>query len=394
MDILSQKYRIKVEILTPTSIGIGGDADWVEGLDYVLVNNTLYHLRLRKLAELELVDRLVLLQNQAEKSKAAITIIGQNRLGKVSDFQVKWNSETKNGTVRPCLRNQLTLNPLLAGSSLKGAITSALIPSLKGNVEIKGNGDMKRIWGDSTKGTDFRRFIKVGDFEFERNSTEIINTKIFNLRTEGTNAQDVNAHWTGGWKHGNNTTETFSQTGFNTIYECFGIGAAAEGSIVLASSFFDWIGTLLKEDKNKIEVPDYSRKKKIFHNQEHPKWTPWHVLCYAINNHTVDYLNKELTFFETFNQGAYVDKILDSGQKLYDITNDLLEDPTSNNSCVLKMSVGSGFHSITGDWQYDDYTEEDKLGMGKYGGDLPKSRKIAFRGGEPMLMGFVKLTLI
>lgn len=69
-----------------------------------------------------------------------------------------------------------------------------------------------------------------------------------------------------------------------------------------------------------------------------------------------------------------------------------------NNSCVIKLSAGAGFHSITGDWQFDDYVS------GVLRRDIkkpaenskPKSRKIAItQEGEDTffdLMGFVKLT--
>ena len=68
------------------------------------------------------------------------------------------------------------------------------------------------------------------------------------------------------------------------------------------------------------------------------------------------------------------------------------------NECIIKLAAGSGFHSITGDWQYTDYTgglldqknNRDKLAK-------PKSRKIAVTDdGDGLfldLMGFLKLTL-
>jgi hypothetical protein len=66
--------------------------------------------------------------------------------------------------------------------------------------------------------------------------------------------------------------------------------------------------------------------------------------------------------------------------------------PDDDSYCLLKMSVGVGFHSITGDWQYEDYdqtgiwTENRNAGKKKY-----KSRKTAEYNGQLQLMGFVKL---
>ena len=61
----------------------------------------------------------------------------------------------------------------------------------------------------------------------------------------------------------------------------------------------------------------------------------------------------------------------------------------------MKMSAGAGFHSITGDWKYDDYdktgerTDTNGAVKKKY-----KSRKIAEFNGKLQLMGFVKLRAI
>ncbi|MCF6357414.1 MAG: cell envelope integrity protein TolA [Draconibacterium sp.] len=65
------------------------------------------------------------------------------------------------------------------------------------------------------------------------------------------------------------------------------------------------------------------------------------------------------------------------------------------------MSAGSGFHSITGDWQFDDFSIDgvNKPQRGPSRGQLnrkdsAKSRKIAIDGDAFYLMGFVKLTIL
>jgi hypothetical protein len=64
----------------------------------------------------------------------------------------------------------------------------------------------------------------------------------------------------------------------------------------------------------------------------------------------------------------------------------------------MKMSAGVGFHSITGDWLYDDYCDEpglwpadDRRNAGK---KRYKSRKIAEYDNHLQLMGFVILRTI
>ena len=66
--------------------------------------------------------------------------------------------------------------------------------------------------------------------------------------------------------------------------------------------------------------------------------------------------------------------------------------PADGSSCLLKMSAGVGFHSITGDWQFNDYDETGQwtdfrnAGKKKY-----KSRKIVEYNHRLQLMGFVRL---
>lgn len=59
------------------------------------------------------------------------------------------------------------------------------------------------------------------------------------------------------------------------------------------------------------------------------------------------------------------------------------------------MSAGSGFHSITGDWQFDDYSKTGTWTNGKNTGKQKyKSRKIAIHDDKFDLMGFVKISLL
>jgi hypothetical protein len=116
-------------------------------------------------------------------------------------------------------------------------------------------------------------------------------------------------------------------------------------------------------------------------------------LFQIINDHTKVYLEKEKKFFQTYsakNSG----KILDSIKKLLD------KIPEDNSYCILKMSAGSGFHSITGDWQFSDYSingldRRRHVSRGMYNNRLSsKSRKIAVHKDHFDLMGFVKIALL
>lgn len=113
-----------------------------------------------------------------------------------------------------------------------------------------------------------------------------------------------------------------------------------------------------------------------------------------INKYTVDYINKEIAFFESY-AASKTDRIIESLNIIKD------QSPIDNSFCLLKMSAGSGFHSITGDWQYQDYVNTGKWEYGDRnkthhpGAPKYKSRKIACQTEDVFsLMGFVKLRIM
>ncbi len=370
MKAINTKYKVTAEVLTPLSIGQGAENDWVYGVDYLTRTDEdeqlwLYHLDLAKMVEAG-VDMQKMAQCFVKGDVKGVKLLIGNKLSKVSDFQMRLpcSAEGLSNPIKTFLRNDLTNHPVLAGSSLKGALRSVLFTALRDPKKKENDNDT--VFGSMKDGNDFMRFVRVGDFEFEK--TCLVNTKIFNLQRKGLG-------WEGGWKHGsNNTTATYSPIGFNTIYECLPPRATATGSIMLADTLFDRIA----------EQPHRAAKSKIMHS-------PISVLCDIVNNHTLDYLDREIAFFDKYAVEEN-DKINREITRVYNECVELTENDA--NACVLKMSAGAGFHSITGDWQFEDFTGSDGHTLGqKSHGDLPKSRKLAVSGSRAFsLMGFVKLT--
>lgn len=371
MEAINKKYKVTAQVLTPLSIGQGSEKDWVYGVDYLVRTDPdyekrllLYHLDLGKMYAAGIdVNRLS--SYWANGDVGGVERLIGNKLESVCDFVLPLPTGIgKQGLKNPIktfLRNDLTNRPVLAGSSLKGALRSVLFSNLR-TADQKDN---KSVFGDMKDGTDFMRFIRVGDFEFEK--TRLVNTKIFNLYKE-------NGQWQGGWKHSAANKEddhSYNPIGFNTIYECLPPMAIAEGSIMFADTLFDRI----------MEQPYREKKSKIMHS-------PISELCRRVNDHTWAYLEKEYDFFEKY-EVDYTNNILNAIGDVQNVINDC-----GTNSCVLKMSAGSGFHSITGDWQYTEYIENGGKRLDrKRGGVLPKSRKIAVPGTSLFLpMGFIKLT--
>jgi hypothetical protein len=211
------------------------------------------------------------------------------------------------------------------------------------------------------------RFIKFSDAEFEE--TALVNTKIFNLHRAGDNFE-------GGWKHSaSQTNEDFRPIGFNTLYECILPNKKSVCSVMLSDS-----------DLFNEKIERYRDNKQKFLDIK--------KLFTIINKHTTEYIDKEIAFFKAYSTNK-TDRIIESLNKIRD---QILAD---NSICILKMSAGSGFHSITGDWQYEDYENTGQWEIGDRnpthhdGAPKYKSRKIACQTNNTFsLMGFVKLRIM
>lgn len=360
MEGINKKYNIEIEVLTPLSIGAGQEKDWVRGVDFVVDNGKLYKLNLKKMvANGVKIDELT--GFFASKDEFGLKSKLAGKLDKVSDFCIPFPADSDND-VKAFAKNQLNGTPILPGSSLKGSIRSVLFQYLGGISK-----DGREVFGSSNDGDEFMRFVKISDAEFEK--TELVNTKIFNLRGNGNN-------WQGGWKSSGNSTDVkYQPTGFNTLYESLMPNQKGYASLMLSLALYDNFEKCNEIHRTHLKT---EKKRPILQNDIQ-------TLFGIINQHTKEYLKKERAFFEKYATDR-TEEIVSSIDLL------LSKIPTDNSYCILKMSAGSGFHSITGDWQFDDYTKTplDRKRV-KEGKVNPKSRKIAVWSDKMSLMGFVKL---
>ena len=51
METINKKYDLKIEVLTPLSIGAGSEKDWVKGVDFVVNKGKIYKLNLKKIVK-------------------------------------------------------------------------------------------------------------------------------------------------------------------------------------------------------------------------------------------------------------------------------------------------------------------------------------------------------
>ena len=197
MAAVNKKYTITASVLTPISVGQGSETDWVLGVDFVVKNNVMYHLDMKKMQEVGIdIYRMTQLFLQQDP-KGMLHLIG-NKLEEVSDFRMKMPCFSSL-PIKTFFRNQLTGQPVIPGSSLKGAIRSVLFAHFAKEKNVaemqkqKSNVLNESVFGSLKDGSDFMRFIQVGDITFPVHSTEFVNTKIYNLRRPG-------QEWEGGWK--------------------------------------------------------------------------------------------------------------------------------------------------------------------------------------------------
>lgn len=354
-----KKYAIELEVITPLSVGAGNDNDWMRGIDFVQKDGKVYVLDIRKLAEEGIdIERLTtLFENSDEKS---ISLLIGNKLDNVSKHIFISPVSTTNA-IKTFLRTQFYSKPVVAGSSIKGSVRSALFHYLREKEENTN----EAVFGNMKDGTDLMRFIRIADIEML--STALINTKLFNLRKEG-------IEWLGGWKHGmSETTGQYRSNGFNTLYECVVPGKKGIGSIALAGKAFE----LMAANTEKY-ISNPAKKRQLLSGDIRG-------LFHIINQVTKTYLQKEKAFFEKYTA--------ERSEELTDNVNTLLAMiPDDDSYCLMKMSAGVGFHSITGDWQFDDYSQTGTWNDGRHAGKKKyKSRKTAEYNGHLQLMGFVKL---
>lgn len=365
MNELNKKYLLQMEVLTPLHVGAGAEKDWVQGSDFVVHDGKVKILNLHKVSKYVNIDDLTSALLKKE-GKTLINKLGSN-LDKCID-KVFEGFYAGSNDIKTCIKNGLTDKPIVPGSSLKGAIRSILLNELHSKQEIInsknnfGKWSEQPLFGSASKGDEYFRFIKISDALFEK--TQLTNSKIFNLKS-----------LVGGWKHApNSTTANFSPDGFNTFYETIEIGEKSIFSLSVAAKAFENFGA-----------------NKFAHNKQQLINDDISTLFNLINNHTKNYLLKEKTFFQKYTTEKTVN-IIDNIDFL------LNQIPKHGEYCVLKMAAGSGFHSITGDWMFNDYSIDDvdttkRISRGTLKGEKSaKSRKIAIQNDNKFsLMGFIKL---
>ncbi|MEY8688147.1 type III-A CRISPR-associated RAMP protein Csm5 [Bacteroides sp. AN502(2024)] len=369
--------KIKISTLTPVHIGSGNFLQY--NTDFVVTRkNTDSYLNIideRKILELIGVVHLndwVLSIERNEDTQELVKRYSPH--SSVSDYilrcSISYSSIVPTDTLKECIHDGLGV-PYIPGSSIKGAIRTALvatlsqeiIPSLldKPNLKHLASDVEGKLFGKDPK-EDVFRFLQVGDAYFDKGS-EIVLRLIMGLNITQ-----------------NKSLRPKKNDSKPQLVEAIGVDEEAIFSLKInmdyylkASNISDKIG----------KMPDEMRT------------VP--ALFHLINKHTSTLLTQEIDFWER--EGRDKIGMEDYVEKIKEMLDEVNKCEGDNQSCVLRVGHASGWRFITGAWSEQlPFFESFVMNAARPGNrnryndyPFPKSRRMDFDGD---LMGFVKLSML
>ena len=371
------KKIVKIKTLTSVHIGSGEvlqiGSDFVKGKmgnNYVLAVVSPEKV-LDLIGEEHLQDWVVAIERK-ESTGNVVKRFAPN--AKVEDYAkrivLEWSEAHERDTLKEHIHNGQG-KPYIPGSSIKGAIRTAILASLAENVndaerkiDVSANGKKKanankvekELFG-SDPNNDVFRFLQVGDAYFGECYTVSLRMVNINERTS---------------------------------------------KIFWDKSKSQMIEALPSEDitrfEMKLNVEGYNKSKE--------KWSTigdlpnimssYESLFEAINNHTIRLLDFELEYWKERSDRDDSDKVECYLEKIESIKNEA-QNCGKGKECVLRIGHGSGWNFITGGWarNLDNFeslvvpvSRPNNQNYSEY--DFPKTRRV---DDVCDLLGFVKLSL-
>lgn len=259
--------------------------------------------------------------------------------------------------------------PYIPGSSIKGAIRSAVLNQLIREKRQKVDYSKlmknrkptaqyleKEFFGNDAN-HDVFRFVRIGDAYFKANSTEALILENMNLLG-----------------HPDSTVPRFDSTK-NQLVEMIGKSKVTELNIDLDTKGLHYVN---KYDYIKHQPTCFSDLNELFK---------------TINHNTLTILEEEIVFWSEYD-GEPVVQYLSQVELLIDKVRGLKQ-----GECLLRIAHGSGWRFITGNWAFDDELVDNELydeivsasrpGNNRYEQfPFPKSRRIT---SNMELPGFIML---
>jgi CRISPR-associated protein Csm5 len=271
--------------------------------------------------------------------------------------------------------------PYIPGSSIKGAIRTILLYDAMKSLsqydrkEIlrNSNGNNQGQWVDQkivekVFGKDpnhnLLRVLSCNDAHFEENDVDLVKVKVLKATS------DAATDWT--WKQIGRDRPSDME-----IYaEMIAMGVETDMSLRLDKFLFE-----NKDAKQELNFSSLS----------------FEYLFKTINTFSRNVLTKQIAFFKKIDSGRKgLEKIISECEDILSMIPEAGEQ--HHTSCILRLSWGVGWQSMTGDWLTDEekqrFREKYRNMNGTRGMALyPKTRKILMSGGDAdTITGWIRLT--
>lgn len=368
---LGEKIPCSIEVLTPVHIGSG--VKLVEGIDFMKTDYSVHIL-----SQAELMKHLEDNPDEMERF-----IDGKYKLDKLRRTPAgrKFNVNTKG--LREILEFERNGNgkPYIPGSSIKGAIRTILLKKRFDELSLNEQNELlsevinprkewasepvvKKLLGDDSN-KNIMRILEVFDSNFE--NVDLDKILILTLRNP------IGSSY--GWKKmgsdipsqddPNNATPIFAET----------LPKGSYGQLALSLHYF------LFENSTAQSILKFNEKA-LFDRKS---------FVSTINNYSKEKLEKEKKFFEKLNNSKKITSVINGIENLLNNIKNL-----SNDEFILRISWGSGWKGMTGDYLDEEWLNEfrRKYRLGRQNFQFPKTRRIIFEDNEPKyLTGWVKVSL-
>ncbi len=358
--------NVTIETLTPVHVGSG--QEYQPGFEY------LYFANEKKVAILDPQKILSILGEEnlhqwvecVDKNESILPLL-KTRMPSLSASSVALREISATQLAEKPVRAQIQDNsegPYIPGSSLKGALRTALFANLllandklgdrqadygysKGHkFKWSDKNLMEKLLGNNPN-NDLLRLLQVGDFHFE--DTKIFKSQVVNMMKNG-------------WEIKNSLTQ---------YIEAIPANRKATGRIRINDL---QINLMKKNNKPLIHVDKLS----------------YAGLVRTCNQHTLKLISSEIDYWLSKDNPEALEDYLDHCTEIKEAI-----EKCDDNTCIIRTGWGVGFRTMTGDWHDQKMGDDDYYDLiwelrKKHPTDIifPKSTRL-LAGGLPL--GFIKI---
>ena len=376
--------KVKIQTLTPIHIGSGNflknNSDFVEykeGEDSYL--SVIDPKKILDLIGLERINDWISVIERQGDTKDFMTRMCRNAHPRSYSLRTITNfaSVRREDTLKECLHDGMG-KPYIPGSSIKGAIRTAVVATLaaqmhalenlvvvrrneKKNVTAK-QVEAKMFGGDPN--SDVFRFVKVGDAYFEKGSE--LSTRVINLNIR--------------------KRDSLIDSSKPQLVEAIGVDFETECQMKVDKAYYDWAKDHWPADSMKVKPLG------VLGSQ----MANMASLFSLVNAHTCRLVEDEIEYWKGVKKSGFSDA--DNYIKNMQQIMKEIEACQEGKECVLRLGHASGWRFITGAWteNLDNFKSEivpasrpKNFNYEQY--VFPKSRRLDEDGD---IFGFVKLELL